>query len=638
MTGRAHFILSVATASLLATTAVGIRAQEASVPLTSDRWAIAGGELVTLWGRECLAGSAYLKTADFQDGVVDVDLAVTGGRSYPGVLFRLAEGGNMERIYVRPHRAGLYADAIQYTPVFNGLDSWQLWHGKGYTSGATLPKDRWMHLRIEVKGTQARLFIDDTTRSVFRVYDLKHGVSRGTLGLTAPADSTACFSNFRYRLTDDLVFDPPPEVTTPPGTLMDWEVSKAFPASEVNRNAYPGFLVGYKAEWRSAPADPSGIVDVSRVLARSSPEPELVFARTLVRSDHRQTVKVTFGYSDEVDLFVNKRKVFFGDSRYQQRDSSFLGIVGPFDAAFVTLEKGLNEIFLMVTETRGGWGFLARTEPVLDRPVRQDGAFAEGWETPADFHTPESVLYDARENVLYVTSYDMTAVRSRDSTGFVSRVGLDGRILDLHWITGLRLPTGMAVSGNRLYTLERRSLAEIDIDKGEIVRRYPIPEPGFPNDVAVDAKGDVYISDTGSGASHPSKILKLENGHVQPWLVSPKVSGANAIWIDGNHLLVGNSGDGVFRAVDLATRQVEDVASLGWGVIDGIRVDESGNYLVSLWEGQVYRITAEGDVTQILDLYPDRLNTADFEYLPATGTFYFPTFLADKVVAYRKGG
>jgi sugar lactone lactonase YvrE len=612
--------------------------QEVRVPFNSDQWVIAGGELTTRWGRECLAGSAYLKEVAFQDGVIDVDLAVSGERSYPGILFRLRPGGNMERIYLRPHRAGLYADAIQYTPVFNGVDSWQLWNGEGYTSGAIFPANQWMHLRIEVNGTQARLFIDDMEHPAFRIHGLKHGVSSGTLGLASPTDSTACFANFRYRLTDDLAFEAPPAVATPDGTLTHWEVSRVYPAEQVNRDSYPGFLVGYQAEWQSVPVDASGIVDVSRVAGRSVVTPELVFARTLARSDRRQEVKLTFGYSDEIDLFVNKRKVFSGDSRYQHRDSSFLGVVGPYDAVYVTLEKGLNEIFLMLTETRGGWGFLARADPALDEAVRSGGEARPVWETGAELLTPESVYYDPRRGVLYVTNYDMPSFNSADSTGFISRVGMDGRMLDLRWVTGLKLPAGMVISGNRLYTLERQSLAEIDIESGRILRRYPIPEPGFPNDVAVDGEGNLYISDTGSGPSRPSRILRLKDGRIEPWLDSNEISRANAIWVHGDRLLVGNSGDGLFKAVDLHTRKIETITSLGWGVIDGIRVDRDGSYLVSLWEGQVYRITPDGEVTEILDLYPQRLNTADFEYLPDTRTFYFPTFLANKVAAYRMVG
>lgn len=56
-------------------------------------------------------------------------------------------------------------------------------------------------------------------------------------------------------------------------------------------------------------------------------------------------------------------------------------------------------------------------------------------------------------------------------------------------------------------------------------------------------------------------------------------------------LLAGSTGDGLFKRVDLQTGHVADITSLGAGVIDGIRVDNDGHYLVSHWKGQVYRVS-----------------------------------------------
>jgi hypothetical protein len=64
-------------------------------------------------------------------------------------------------------------------------------------------------------------------------------------------------------------------------------------------------------------------------------------------------------------------------------------------------------------------------------------------------------------------------------------------------------------------------------------------------------------------------------------------------------------------------------------------VDEGGHYLVSHWEGQLYRIAPDGTPVEILDLMPDGLNVADFEYVTDTRTLIIPTFLGNRVVAYR---
>jgi hypothetical protein len=83
---------------------------------------------------------------------------------------------------------------------------------------------------------------------------------------------------------------------------------------------------------------------------------------------------------------------------------------------------------------------------------------------------------------------------------------------------------------------------------------------------------------------------------------------------------------------------METIISLGAGIIDGIRVDPRGNYLVSHWEGQLYRIDPGGEVVEILDALPQGWNTADFEYLPEEGLILIPTFLDNRVRAIRIRG
>ena len=70
---------------------------------------------------------------------------------------------------------------------------------------------------------------------------------------------------------------------------------------------------------------------------------------------------------------------------------------------------------------------------------------------------------------------------------------------------------------------------------------------------------------------------------------------------------------------------------MGAGIIDGIRVDNQGRLLVSHWEGQTYVITDDGQLTRVLDTMPERLNTADFEFIVARGLLIIPTFLGNRV-------
>ncbi len=91
----------------------------------------------------------------------------------------------------------------------------------------------------------------------------------------------------------------------------------------------------------------------------------------------------------------------------------------------------------------------------------------------------------------------------------------------------------------------------------------------------------------------------------------------------------------MLKRVDLATGKMEGILSFGAGILDGIRVDEGGNFLISHWEGKVYRISPVGELVEILDAAPQRWNTADFEYLTKERLLLIPTFTDNRVRAVR---
>ncbi|MCK4871577.1 MAG: SMP-30/gluconolactonase/LRE family protein [Phycisphaerales bacterium] len=625
------FLRGIAAAALLSSVAW---AQDDIIGFDSDRWDLAEADVVTHLGRTCLVGSAYITDAEFTNGVIDVDIAVDGSRSYPGIVFRVQPDGNCERFYIRPHRAGLYPDALQYTPVFGGVACWQLHHGDGFTASARFPIDQWFHLKMEICGTQARVFINDADEPALVIHDLKQGRSTGSVGLVGPRNGTAWFSNFRYTADDSLEFDDPPTIVAPEHVITEWEVSRVVSASRVDPDQYPPFFFVFAAQWQPVEAEPTGLVNLSKHIQRTGQEPDCVFARTIFRSDEERDIELTFGYSDDVTIFLNGKKVFSGASAYRSRDPSFLGIVGWNDAVRLHLRKGLNEILLTVTESFGGWGFMCKTDRDLAPPIKEHSVAAKVWETPDVFKIPESVLYDPKRDVLYVSSFNKVYTRE-PRLGFISRVGLDGEILEIEWVTDLDGPCGMGIHENTLYVVEcSGNLVAIDIEAGRIAHRYPIDGVTFLNDLAINDDGYVYISDT-TRPPEGRDIIRFKDGEWEVWKDGWAIQRANGLFVHGDRLLVGSTGDGMLKSIDMVDGRVTEIVSLGAGVVDGIRVDNQGNYLVSHWEGQTYRISPTGDVVEILDTLGDGLNSADFEFIKDRNLLVIPTFLGNKVVAYR---
>jgi DNA-binding beta-propeller fold protein YncE len=503
------------------------------------------------------------------------------------------------------------------------VDSWQLYSGPGATAPAVIPTHEWIRVRIEVSGSQARVFLGGASQPALTVPHLRHGRSRGQLGVMGPTDGTAFFSNFSYRSDDGLAFDPPPPVNEVPGIVRDWRISKPFPFERVDLEKPPEAQGLGDLAWTPLSSEPSGLVDVSRLFPRSG-GPDAVFARSVIAAERDEVRKYDLGYSDAVTVFVNGQPVFAGSSQYQGRDSSFLGIVGWFDSVFLPLRKGSNEIALALAEVSGGWGFMLRDGNAL---WAADGV-AKAWETPRALSVPESAAYDPVRDCVYVSNYDPTQPSAAEGRQAIARVGMDGQIQDPRSVTGLKNPTGLVVVGRRLFAVERRSIAEIDIETAGIAARYPIPDAKLPNDIAAAPDGALYVTD-----SLRATIFKWSAGVVEAWLQDERIARPNGIVVDGSRLVVGSNGDGALKSIDLATREIQSLVHLGPGIIDGVAARGGGRYLVSHNEGRLFEVTADGRATKILDTSVVGWPMADFAL--AGGMVIFPTFTDNRVVAFR---
>jgi sugar lactone lactonase YvrE len=276
---------------------------------------------------------------------------------------------------------------------------------------------------------------------------------------------------------------------------------------------------------------------------------------------------------------------------------------------------------LLVGESSGGWGFIARD----GNAIFVHGDLTRSWDLSNTLKFPESVIYDSERDILYVSNF------LAGGNEFISKVGRDGEIEELRWVTGLDRPTGLCLVGTHLFAVERAAVAEIDVTAGEIVARHPVPEPGLPNDVACDDSGAIFVSD-----SQKNVVYKVEAGKVSVWLENAEISRPNGLLLDGERLLVGNTGDGCLKAVTIGDRTVETIACLGGGsIMDGIRSDGHGNYIVSDYNGRVFLIAPSGEMTALLNTSARGINTADLEYVPEHGLLVIPTLNGNQLIAYE---
>ncbi len=595
--------------------------QPQQIDFGSDQWTLMNAQVVQHLGRASLKGSARLKDVVFRNGVIDVDVAtVAGMRSYPGVTFRIQDPETYERIYIRPHRSILYPDAIQYVASFHGIDSWQLYNGDGRTSSADIPPGEWNHLRIEVAGSMAKVFWNDMNVPALVIPDLAHEVSEGTIGLDGPADGSAFFSNFRYETSGKPVVMTDTEPDSVVGIIREWEISDPFPVTRADFEHYPSGNDLKTLAWKKVQSDSRGLVDISRHFGRTSRAGDCLFARTTIRSDKDSLLFLGFGYSDYITIFADGRPVFFGNSAYQSRDRSFLGIAGYFDRVFVPLHSGENELLVLVGESFGGWGFMFRDEGA----VYLSAGVTVAWDAPNSITIPESVVFDEENNVCYVSSY------FNDGKECIARISADGEVLDEAWITGLSMPTGMCLSDGKLYVVDRRSLTVVDIRSGAVTDNVPLTGMAFPNDIVTDGNGTFYISDTRGHA-----IFQYTNGVLEKWLSGRNIASPNGLLLDGESLLVGVGSDASLKRVNLKDKSVETVATLGSQAnIDGIKRFDDSRYLVSDYTGRLFMISRTGQTQVLVDSRTPGWTLADFAYIPSAQRLIVPTLFNNRILAF----
>jgi len=154
---------------------------------------------------------ALLTESDFTDGTIEVDVAGrpgagsdAGARGFVGVAFRsTAHATAFECFYLRPTngRADDQLRRNHSTQYISAPDfPWERLRKETpgvYESYVDLVTGAWTHMKIEVSGVKARLFVNGGAQPVLIVNDLKRGATGGQIGLWIGAGTEAYFRDLR---------------------------------------------------------------------------------------------------------------------------------------------------------------------------------------------------------------------------------------------------------------------------------------------------------------------------------------------------------------------------------------------------------------------------------------------------------
>lgn len=247
------------------------------------------------------------------------------------------------------------------------------------------------------------------------------------------------------------------------------------------------------------------------------------------------------------------------------------------------------------------------------------------WESDSTLRVPESVLLDQERKLLYVSNIDGLDPWGKDNKGFISKVGLDGKIITLEWIRGLSAPKGMALYKGLLYVNDINEIVVIDIEKNEIKKKIQVPYAERLNDLTVDKRGTLYASDTKG-----KRVYMVKGGVASPHLEA--LQGPNGVkWKDDNLYVLDNST--LFKVE--YDRSLTKIADKLEGGVDGVELVDGKDFLVSGWAGVIYYIRSDGSKQVLLDTRAEKSNTADICFDAVSRILYVPTFWKNKVLAFE---
>jgi hypothetical protein len=248
------------------------------------------------------------------------------------------------------------------------------------------------------------------------------------------------------------------------------------------------------------------------------------------------------------------------------------------------------------------------------------------WETNG-FDTPESVCFDAQNNIFYVSNVGGKNPTEKDGNGFISKLNPDGTILQLKWIEGLNAPKGMAIFDGYLFVTDIDKLVIIDISIAEIEEELAFYGAKFLNDIAVAKDGTLYLSD-----SQTKSIFRFHKGSYNPLVTDESFESPNGIIYDEATVIAG-VGNSIVR-IDPATGKWEKIID-NTGGVDGLAKVSNSTYLISDWSGRIYLAYTNKDKELILDTTPiEGRNAADFYFSASDNTVFVPTFFGNSVVCY----
>lgn len=226
-----------------------------------------------------------------------------------------------------------------------------------------------------------------------------------------------------------------------------------------------------------------------------------------------------------------------------------------------------------------------------------------------NFDQPESVVSDASGKHLYVSNINGQPTQL-NGKGYISKLSINGKVLQQHWLKGMDAPKGMAIKGDLLYVADMQQVHVVSISQQRIVNSLIAPKAKMLNDITIGDDGSVYISDLLGGGIYRIKSpikSRIKHHTLAMWFNPKQLPHPNGLLWHNDSLLVASWGLGMnndfttqtpgsIYKVNMGTTVnkpslVPLAAAKQMGNLDGLTQDNGSLYVSDWISGDLFKVT-----------------------------------------------
>jgi sugar lactone lactonase YvrE len=247
-------------------------------------------------------------------------------------------------------------------------------------------------------------------------------------------------------------------------------------------------------------------------------------------------------------------------------------------------------------------------------------------QTATGFAFPESVAYDPRAKVLYVSQFGSELKPAeKDGKGRISKVSLEGKVLEERFLPAageiLNKPKGLWIEGNRLWVTDIDVVWVFDLTTRR-GRKLELPGVKFANDPTVKSNV-LFISDNRADQLvrvEPADFLETKGDPKVTLVFAGKSINPNGLYParDGSILIVGFMSPDQARGIYALTAGGEiKTLARDLGRLDGLYEMDDGTLLATDWNsGSLFRWSAKTGMQKLASGFK---GPADFCVVPESG-------------------